>query len=196
MSYIRKIAAAAILAASYGSVYAVPVTVNSAFTGAEPTLGDRLTRNGTPSNCVGMKPYPGLQGAGAYSYRTDAIANAGVSQCMTVTINEGTCAVNSTFISVYAGAFNPADLSQNYLGDAGVSGNVSFQVTVPAATNLVFVTNRVASGANPACAYSFTYDLPIPAVAESVPTLSEWGMITLSALMALGAVVVTRRSRS
>ncbi len=162
------------------------------FDGTELTMDNRLFRDAVPSVCEPMKGFPGVI-AGTYAYRTHTYYNNGPAQCVTVSFDVGTCDTN-VHLTAYAGSFNPADLSQNYLGDVGSSTTQSFSFMAPA-NSAVILMAQDNNGAAARCTYNFTSDqLSASSVAPApIPTLSEWGMIILSSLMALGAFVTLRR---
>jgi uncharacterized repeat protein (TIGR01451 family) len=127
----------------------------------------RLFRSGAPSVCAFPKAFPGLGAAtgnrkfDAYQYTNEGTSSA----CVTVEVTAAaSCASNLLYSASYLGAFNPADISQNFLADLGSSPSpavgvptLSFSFDVPAAATFTLVFHEV----NPqpttvACgAYSF-----------------------------------------
>lgn len=55
-------------------------------------------------------------------------------------------ASNDVFVAVYRGSYDPAHPTANVAGDAGLSGNVSFTVTLAAGTHIVIVASEVNTG--------------------------------------------------
>lgn len=172
------------------------VTVTGTFDGTEATMDGRLFRNATASTCSPTKAYPGISGAGsARAYRTDTVYNNGPAQCVTVAFDVGTCGTNVHLVA-YAGSFNPADLSQNYIGDVGSSSSQSFSFTAPADSAIVIMAQDN-NGVAARCTYSFTSTelFPTPVLSPTaIPTLSQWGMIIMSAMLGLAAFGAIRRN--
>jgi hypothetical protein len=117
----------------------------------------RLFRNSVESTCGTAKPSPGLTDAGttfkydAYSFFNDAFT----PRCFTVISTAG--GVNQLLTAAYRGTFNPANVEQNYLGDAGNSDRTrAFSFLVPARQSFVVVQSRVNNAGNPTSLdYSF-----------------------------------------
>jgi uncharacterized repeat protein (TIGR02543 family) len=138
----------------------------------DPTItdaGGRMFRNGTASTCAAPKTFPGRAGgANTYHYRTHTIKNASASSaCVTVTFDPQTCVAgtNPLNIAAYLNSFNPADVSQNYLADLGLSPSqapATFSFTIPAGGKVVLVISEVT--ANSGC--------PAYNIAENAPTVS------------------------
>lgn len=103
-----------------------------------PTWGQqdgRLLRDGVASTC-GNKSYPGETGTGTvFNHETVAGSNDATSAtCFEVEFNPEQCpnpCVNDAFASVHSPAYDAEDLRVGYLGDAGLSAQRSFYVTVP-----------------------------------------------------------------
>jgi hypothetical protein len=119
----------------------------SSLTAADLTQADRLGRDGVPSTCSG-KPSPGGGFAGTKYYKKFNFANNGGSAaCFTVTINAATGGAGDIESAAYLTAYDPANLSLNYLGDTGVSGlgttvtSASYSFSVPALSTFVVVVN-------------------------------------------------------
>jgi hypothetical protein len=97
-------------------------TAGAGFTTTTGTIGVRHFRDGIPSACGPPKAaFPGTTQPGnrqfdAYTFTT--CSNSAPS-CITVTLT-GANAIN-LFTAAYTGNFNPANLAQNYLADAGAS---------------------------------------------------------------------------
>jgi hypothetical protein len=133
----------------------VPPVTGSITTG-DPTQTGRLQRNGITSSCAVPKAAPPLNDAivrhfDSYSFTN----NSGAAACATFNVTSG-CGAN-LFYATYLGSYNPASLTQNYLGDPGFSfaGTATWSVTVPAGQTVVLVIHEVT--ANSGCAsYSAT----------------------------------------
>ncbi|MGB7922170.1 MAG: hypothetical protein WCF57_02875 [Pyrinomonadaceae bacterium] len=121
--------------------------------GDSQTANGRLGRDGSPSSCAG-KTCPGPLGAGGRSYDTHTFVNdGGVDACVSVDVASACGA--TIFAAAYLTSFNPADLCQNYLGDAGSSSTMMhFEVTVPAGATVVVVIMEANAGTT--CAYTGT----------------------------------------
>jgi hypothetical protein len=137
----------------------------------DPTVTDpsgRLFRS-TTSTCAVPKSFPGHVGAmDSYHYDSHAIYNGSNSPaCVTVNFDPMTCTAvtHPVWVAAYLNAFNPADISQNYLADIGVSptGVTAFSFTLPAHGTAVVVVAEVTPGSG--CpAYSFTENSPGPGI--------------------------------
>lgn len=81
-----------------------------------------------------------------------------------------------------------------YVSGAPLAGTATWNAQTLATLGLTPGTYTWSWGAGPT-ADSLTVSIvtPPPAAAASIPTLSEWGMIILSSLMAIGAILTLRR---
>lgn len=140
----------ATLTVSGSGTLATSVTMD----GTEPAMSARLVANGVSSVCAPAKSFPGTV-AGTYTYKTTTAYNNGPERCVTVNFNQGTCG-SSVLLSAYAGSFNPANLSQNYLGDAGSYQTLPFSFMAPANAAVVLVAASATSGVPAACQFSLT----------------------------------------
>ncbi|MDQ6860224.1 MAG: hypothetical protein M3032_03595 [Verrucomicrobiota bacterium] len=94
---------------------------SSSLTTADATQSDRLGRDGVPSTCSG-KASPGGGFAGTKYYKKFTFANtSGAPRCFTVAINAALGGAGDIESSAYDPAYDPTNLSLNYLGDSGVS---------------------------------------------------------------------------
>jgi len=120
-----------------------------------PFQNGRLFRDAVPSSCP-TKAFPGTFDAGTtFNYATHAFRAANSTSCVTVNFNTGTCGTN-VFAGAYLNSYNPADLSENYIGDIGASLTQSFSFEVPAGDSLVLVA--MTSFGTFTCDYSFTVE--------------------------------------
>lgn len=134
---------------------------------ATATQVGRIFRDGVASTCATPKPFaPNPGDTDAYRFIASApLYNQSASAvCATITVTpDPACDVNVQ-PSAYLGSFNPADISQNYLGDAGVSfggalSPLSFEVMVPAGAAIVVNLNDAASpAAGVACTVTVSSD--------------------------------------
>ena len=92
--------------------------------------------------------------------------------------------------------FNPGVTTQpitvNVNGDTAVEANETFFVNLPGAVN---ATIAVASGTGTIVNDDAGVP-PAPTPAAVIPTLSQWGLLLLCALMAAGGIAASRRRRS
>ena len=76
--------------------------------------------------------------------------NTGSSQCVLVTMNGSQCGGDKQpiFSAAYLGSFNPNNLCQNYLGDAGfgTTGVEVYSFDVPAGATFVIVVEEMFPG--------------------------------------------------
>jgi hypothetical protein len=109
----------------------------------------RLSRIGSDSACGTAKAYPGTVDATSRAYDAYAFTNSGAATCLTFTVNTACTGTNFIYPVAYSTSFNPADISANYLGDAGTSPNPtsSFSVNVAAGATIYLVVSEVTPGA-------------------------------------------------
>jgi hypothetical protein len=150
LTSVRTFVAAAIAVIVLASGAEAQVITNYTWTGAEPTMANRLFRDGVPSDWQNPKPFPGNFG-GTYSFQTFEFVNpTNAPNAFFVSILQST--TTNSFFSVYANVFNPAALAQNYLGDAGSSYNIppltpqGFSVLVPGGATAVVMLSTASSG--------------------------------------------------
>lgn len=142
------------LAASKPASSATIVAFDAQIKPPDPTQAGRLSRSGVPSDWSSVKAFPGfLNTSTLYQYETFTLtaAQLAANPFVQVSIFDALSS-GFNFVSAYAGSYNPLNLAQNYLGDAGSSPNyfgtdaVSFQVVAPANQSLVLVLNDSAGG--------------------------------------------------
>jgi hypothetical protein len=108
---------------------------HGAITANDKAHDGALNVRGTESMCAWSFGYPGSD-AGTYHYDVYTFTNTDSSaKCVTVLVDATGCGANKYLFSVaYLGSFNPNDLSENYLGDAGygISSKQSYAFSVPA----------------------------------------------------------------
>ncbi|MFN8000947.1 MAG: Ig domain-containing protein [Acidobacteriota bacterium] len=117
----------------------------------------RIFRNTVESTCGTAKPFPGLSDVGT-TFKFDAYSFTNTSaSTICVTVISTPTANNQLLTAAYDASFNPNNIQQNYLGDAGQSdGTRAFSFLVPGNHNFVVVQSRVNNAANPpSLAYSF-----------------------------------------
>ena len=149
--------------------------VCTVFTGrillTDPTHSPRITRDGVHSACGTAKPYPGDFGSGTFHYKTFALSNTSATpDCVTLNLkNLDPDGLKQVHLVAYTGSFNPANISQNYLGDTGQSslnGAVeSMSVTIPGNTTIILVATE------PNANTAFTADFTITVLSASCGTI-------------------------
>jgi PEP-CTERM motif len=114
--------------------------------GTDPSMNERLFRSSPASTC--LAPTTALAFGGVtVSYETFTFFNSGPAECITVTYSSTGTLSDFDFLSAYANNFNPLDVLDNYLADAGESagGNspIVFSFMVAADSPFVIVANSV-----------------------------------------------------
>ena len=114
----------------------------------------RLNRDSNTSSCGSAKACPGVVGAGINRhYDAYTFENAESNACITVTLNSD-CEL---FSEAYLNSYNPTNLCQNYLADAGTSiigGPKSYTFNVSAGARFLVVVNEV--NPNAGCGYTLS----------------------------------------
>jgi cysteine-rich repeat protein len=130
------------------------------FTGANTQLG-RTLRDQIPSTCEG-KAYTDLYvPTTLLNYEAFTFANtSSAATCVTVNFDPNLVAAadrdagaqdagrpnpcgGNAFVNAYLGSYDPANQSENYIGDVGFSDVPSFSFSVPGLTDLVLVATTV-----------------------------------------------------
>jgi hypothetical protein len=155
-----------------------PAVINGVITSGSPdypfvtgTQTSRLFRNAVESSCGTAKPVPNLTDNGvtfkydAYSFTNPTF----LPICITITTVAG--GANQILTAAYLDSFNPFDVQENYVGDAGNSDKTrSFSFIVPRRESFIVVQSRVNNAANPtSLAYSFRV-LGLPGCDSCPPT--------------------------
>jgi Carboxypeptidase regulatory-like domain len=130
------------------SCTAPAVNLSGSIAAGDTTMTGRIVRNGVASTCAAPKAYPGTQDAAAgrrydsYSFTNTSNGTA----CVTVNVTSG-CGTNIFYVA-YLGSFNPANVSQNYLADAGASfaGVATFSFNLSSGQTFVLVIHEVTVG--------------------------------------------------
>ncbi len=143
------------------------VTTDTLTIDSSATQLGRVTRDGGTHTCEeGPREYPGLFNAGTtYGYDTLTYV-APSSGCLTITRTSSVCledAANpdsvNTHLSLYAGAYDPADQATGFLSDQGSSSNASpFSFEVVKGQTYVLVASN--TSAVTACTAGVELSLP------------------------------------
>lgn len=180
--------------------------VSATFTGATSQDG-RIFRDAIPSVCP-TKAYPGIFGTGTqFNFETFTYSNtSAAAACVTVNFDPDTvgatpCSTNA-HMSAYIGSYDPANQAANFVGDVGSSLAQPFSFEVPANSDMVLVVTNTSAAA--ICTFGYeVLNLPCeegPAPGDfettfdvAVPTVGQYGLIALAALMAIAALVFLGR---
>ena len=125
----------------------------------DPTQTSRVLRDGSSSVCSVSKTYPGDL-PGTYHYKLYTIQNTSATpDCVAInTLNPDS---NQIFTVAYNGAFNSANISQNYMGDTGNSpfngSSTTMSVVIPGSSTMTLVVSEVV--ANTAFTSNYTIDI-------------------------------------
>lgn len=137
----------------------------------DPTHSPRINRNGVQSVCGTAKAYPGDFGSGNFHYKTYSLQNTSATpDCVTFVLKStDPDASKAVHLVAYTGSFNPANISQNYLGDTGSSAlgvtTVTMSVIIPGNTTIVLVATE------PVANTVFTGDFTITVLSANCGTL-------------------------
>ena len=133
-------------------------------------------------------PLCSSQGVTPVTYRVYPVS---VTQTGIYTI-DSTSVVGDTAIYLYEGAFDPANGMTNCVqADNAAPNQIVFTLNAGTSYNVVIIDDTFAQTVD-----VFTLVISGPGgilVGRNVPTLSQWGMIILSTLLVLAAIVTIRR---
>lgn len=164
---------------------AIGAPVNGQIAAGDPTQAQRVFRGGTPSDCSN-RPFPGYNADPApvaRRYDQYTYVNSSASPiCVKVTLRADNAGIHSV---AYLGAFNPADVGQNYLGDLGVAytanSEASYSFTVPAGATYVIVIHEITPNTPATINYTFvqcsTPNQPPP---PPTPRLAQRGEVLIT----------------
>lgn len=159
-------------------------TVNGALSSADP-LFDRPAQ------------YPPCLTSGSANSYYDAYTVSHPGGTLTIDLREsgsGSGTLSDPFLHLYSASFDPASPCTNWLaGDDDSGGNWDSRIsaTYPAGTYVIVAT---AFGSRETGTYRLTSNATLQASATPVPTLGQWGLVSLS--LTLGAAALRRRRRS
>src|SRR5207244_2509870 len=105
----------------------------------------RMTRNAVIGTCAVPKAYPGTNDATVRHYDSYRFINTtGGTACVTVQLSNS-CA-NNVFSAAYLTAYDPSNISTNYLADPGSSSaNATYSFNVAAGAVFVIVVHEVSA---------------------------------------------------
>ncbi len=149
------LSAVVVLAATPALAHAEEISnFNAVLTAASPTELGRPSRSGIQQTWTGAETWTGIiNPTTAYAYTTYTFAASNFVGAPYVEITAlDTLVSNSDFVVAYAGSYNVASPSTNWLGDQGSSGNFFgatdgryFDIFLPVGKSLVLVVNNTAA---------------------------------------------------
>jgi MYXO-CTERM domain-containing protein len=174
-------------------------TVTDHIIASDPSQLGRLSRNGIPQDWSGSEAFPGIINA-AVTYHSRAFSiNVGVGNFIQIDVDSTSA---STFASVYQTSFDPTNLTMNWLGDAGASGNplpgdpLFFQVVAALNSNIIVVMNNTgASNVGVGDAYTITVESYVDSEFTDPPAVTGTPEPTSLALGGLGLAAIGLLSR-
>ena len=122
------------------------MAITNALIGTEPVEAGRILANGIPAAYGAPKSWPGST-AGSYHYKAFTYTNTTAADAAVTVTLTAACDVQAV---AYLGLFSAANISSNYLGDAGTStagGTTSFSCDVPSGALFQIVVNETSPGA-------------------------------------------------
>ena len=150
---------------------------STTFPGTSGTQTGGVNSDNTASTCAAPKAFPGLAsatGSRAYDAYTFTNPSSTTDACVTVTYTlTGTVGATDIFAVAYLSSFDPANVNQNYLADAGkilpASGAMqTFSFTLPAGQTVVLVIHAF----NPMTSVGATYKVAVSGLPESLVVTS------------------------
>ncbi len=170
--------------------------------GTAPVRTMRLNRNGIGSSCAAPKVCDiFLNNNFFYAQHTFTNPDVTNTVCVDITL-DAFCTEGNMDVTVYSGSFNPTSICDNYLADPGLSTGIpqsqlALSVDLAPGETIVLVVSTPVVGqvctSNGGYEVILSGDFDLTAVAV-VPTLGEWGLISLSlVLMIFGIVAVRQR---
>lgn len=170
-------------------------------TTASLTESGRPSRSQTPQTWTGTEQYTGTI-AGTYYYQIYRFAGSLFAGAPYVDISTFDPTNGSSyFIVAYANSYDLSNRGQNWLGDAGFSGNYQindggdFNVLLPVGDDLVLVVNSTVNGVLP----NYAFDVNVDAYGDTeygpaiTPEPSSW-LLATSGLFLLGGLLWRRHS--
>jgi hypothetical protein len=150
------LSAAALVVATWGSAHAE--VFSGILSASSPTMSGSIQLNLVEQTCGSVKNYPG-ENPGTFSYATHTFTHTGLGGCVTFKIYSD---CNSLLLSVYVGAFDPANKAANYFGDTG-SGfpTDEMSVSLGSGASVTLVVNKLSNDTT-LCLYDILADITPP----------------------------------
>jgi autotransporter-associated beta strand protein len=141
-------------------------SISGMVTNTDPVQTGRINRFAVVSSCGSPKPWPGNFDALPHFYDIYSFTNTTAADaCVTLLI---TTSDTFTHAVMYLNAFDPSNISSNYLADSGSSGvSQSSSASIPPGAKFFVVVHAVASGAG-----SAPYNLQLSGLPCPPPTLT------------------------
>jgi hypothetical protein len=123
-----------------------------------------------------LKPFPGvLDLQSIFHFDAVTLVNTTGSLATVVVTLDETTNTSADFTAAYSNSFNPVDISENYLADAGISGDSSYSFNIDPGATFVVTVNGVNAG-QPGAPYTLTVEIgaaavPSPIVGAGLPGL-------------------------
>lgn len=177
---LSTVVCAAGLLVSSASATPIDYLPNASITTSNPTELGRPSRNGVPQTWTGQETYPGVLStstATTYYYTTYRYAASLFTGAPYVDISfTDDNNTSLTFISAYAGGYNPSSRNTGWLGDEGGSGDYFpgqpldgrfFDVILPVGQDLVLMVTTTGGGTS---GTNQPYDIAVNAYADTMYT--------------------------
>jgi len=123
-----------------------PIVISGSIETGDPMQTDRLSRSDIPQTCPASTTCAIFGDPTPHRYDAYTFTNTtGSTQCVTIDTNTPCTGNQFIFIAAYLGSFDPSNICNNWIGDAGFSPNPdqAFQVDVDEGQTLVVVVSEV-----------------------------------------------------
>ena len=151
--------------------------ITNAITLSDPVQTGRWIGNAVVASCGTPKTWPGTF-AGSFHFDEYSFTNTSPADaCVTVELQSP----SNILATAYLNSFDPANITMNYLGDAGNSthgGQTTFSCTVPAGASFLVVVTEVIANAG-----TQPYTLQLSGLPCPPPTLNIQPVTTNQALL-------------
>jgi hypothetical protein len=156
-------------------------TITGRISTADPTQTPRIFRDAIASICSSTKVFPGTTGSGSFHYKSYTVQNTSATpNCVTITLKNSDI-TNNVHLSAYNGAFNPANLSQNYIGDIGTSSSngiiQKMDITIPGNTTINIIASEVIANT------TYSDDFTINVISQNCGNILKTLVSTLNPIM-------------
>jgi len=146
------------------------------------TQVNRISRNAVPSTCASVKAFPGSVAAGSLTFDSYKF-----TACKATCLSTSISSLNSVrmFQSDYSPSFDPTNITTNFAGDAGASGEGQVcSINTVVSNTYEIVVNDVTG-----TAVGSTYTLTIPACAFSCSALNHVPLAVVHNVTVVAATV-------